>query len=172
MLKRLIEQKPKPTFQFTEWRQEVAVEAARLTLQQSLAWQERVSDHVVQMSKWLTGSLLFVNTGAIVAVLNAATHIHHPERPAWLFIAGTLMALLNGWLVQLFSASSVPIATDAVGYWNIVVADNGRRRADVEEILWCKVTNMQKWANLVQVPGWISASLWMIGSLMVSRGFS
>lgn len=128
-----------------------------------------IVDQNIQLSKWLIGSLLVLNSGAILALLNAGrSRVADPGIPAAWFLVGVFGALLNGWLVQFLSSRVLGWMQDAEAYWSLV-ATTGRQTEDSEKMIWAhsvKATRFLKWAPL---PGWVSAIAFFWGAILTMR---
>jgi hypothetical protein len=117
---------------------------------------------MVSMSKWLIASLLALNGGAAIALLNAHDKVYDPIVPGSLFVLGIVFALLNGWLIQLFSLGDVKAMQEAVGYWLSVVHD-GERDEALEGEMQKTFAKGDRENNIAASAGWISLLLFLSG---------
>ena len=113
--------------------------------------------------RWLTASLLAINGGAAIAILNST--ILSPfslVTSGACFTGGILSALMVGVLAQRsIMASLIPIQTQ-IGYWIGVVSD-GTRDEVKEQSFINDTAHAVRSAKIGQVAGWISAVLFVSG---------
>ena len=120
--------------------------------------------------KWITASLLAVNGGAAISVLNTSEIAVFWKilAGAW-FSAGILTALLVGVVSQKINMQSVGPIQRSIGYWIGVVAD-GERVESFEGTLAAEAKAAQKFAWLVPTLGWVSGLFFVIGLGTIAFG--
>ncbi len=122
--------------------------------------------------KWITASLLAINGGAAVALLNADS-IRGNLRviPGGLFTAGILCALLVAVVTQKISARALPHLHRKIGWW-IGKEHDGLLPENFEEDDAKTSSEITKFAWTIPAIGWLSAILFALGMLFAARAIS
>jgi hypothetical protein len=120
--------------------------------------------------KWLLGSLLAINGGGMLALLNA----NGLDRKVTIVIAiffylGIMNALLSGYLSQKANQYLIEPLGKSIGYW-MSVAHDGEHVPKAWEDIEERIQQSVKKAWPVQVAGWISALCFSIGVLAFGCG--
>lgn len=113
--------------------------------------------------KWLLASLLAINSGGLLALLNIDTlHGHYKLFVALAFYAGIMASLLSSYLSQRASRQLLPPLGEAMGYW-ISVANDGQHIPQVWDNINLRIQGAVKEARPTQIAGWVSALCFSVG---------
>ena len=137
----------------TNWNRKVALEEIEnLKSIRSAAWAQH-SDAF----KWLMASLLAVNGGSCLAILNA-TEIPIGFRLVSMgaFVFGIMTALLIAVFGQHSVQSSFAPLQKLIGYWMTVV-DDGERMEEMEEEIGDELKRSARIGVGTRIAGWVSA---------------
>ena len=120
--------------------------------------------------KWLMASLLAINGGASIAVLNAESISAHTKVLSGAFFAiGIFSALLVAVASQKISIKSLLPIQSQIGYW-ISVSRDGERVESTEGKLQGEMKAAIKLAWTAPLFGWISALLFVCGLGVIAMG--
>lgn len=123
-----------------------------------------VSDQVASMAKWLMASLLAINGGGILAVLNAAKDGHQSWIAGTMFVGGVGMSLFSGVTMQGIYGGFVDPLLDQDKYWTGVNIE-GCRSGETETILKTSMETAYRFSLAPQLCGWASGVLFVFGSI-------
>ena len=113
--------------------------------------------------KWLSASLLAVNSGGMFAFLNFEGLDGKTKAVVALFFyLGIMSALLSAYLSQRANRSLIGPLSESMGYW-ISVAHHGEHLPEVWEGIRIKIQATIKKARATQIAGWASAICFSIG---------
>ncbi len=113
--------------------------------------------------KWLTASLLAINSGGILATLNATSGLAQFRVAAGLlFYLGMMAALLSQYLSQRAGRLTMAPLGALMGYW-ISVVHSGEHSQEMWEKLNEDLQDSVKKALSTQIAGWASAILFSAG---------
>lgn len=127
-------------------------------------------DQALNMSNWLVASLLAINSGATFAIVSAADRISNPSQPGAFFVAGIMLALLSGYLIQFFGLKLVGPISELMGYW-LSVEEDGWQSAKLEAQHTAAMKRLQRWALSAPICGWLSAGLFLAGAITASHSW-
>lgn len=123
----------------------------------------RALDEHAHAFRWLTASLLAINSGGAIAALNSEyLAAMHKIFAGGLFGLGLLAALLVGVLAQHANRKIIPTLQKQLGYW-VSVADDGERLESMEADFAVEMKVALKGAWLTPMVGWVSAILFLSG---------
>lgn len=125
---------------------------------------DKSMDQAISMGAWLVASLLALNGGGAIAVLNSLKHLSDPIYPAGLFIAGIMLALANAAAVQRCGYAALKPMSEMIGYW-LTVAEDGERLLDFENDLKRKMRPLRFFGLVASMLGWISSALFLAGCI-------
>lgn len=143
---------------------------ASYELQFAAHLRDKSMEQAISMGAWLVASLLALNGGGALAVLNAVDRLAQPTVPASIFIAGIMFALANAAGIQWSGYAQLKPMSEMIGYW-ITVADDGVRTAAFEDQLKAKVRPLIIRGKLASAAGWISAFLFLAGCVCFATNF-
>ncbi|MFM5931728.1 MAG: hypothetical protein ACKOPQ_12545 [Novosphingobium sp.] len=120
--------------------------------------------------KWLMASLLAINSGGAIAVLNSeAVEMATKIRAGATFSAGIFFALLVGVISQRAAMKGLPPINHLIGYWLSVVHD-GVRDEKIETELARNFSKSIRLAWLGQAIGWMSGFSFFAGLVLIGLG--
>ena len=124
---------------------------------------DRILDQHASDLKWLTASLLLINSGAAVAALNSdAISLVGKQEAGLAFVIGIALALAIGILSQKFGMRLVPALTAYRAFWLSI--DQGERfDAESERAASGKVREAAKFGWVVPATGWLSFASFVTG---------
>lgn len=123
------------------------------------------SEHA-QLFRWLTASLLAINSAAAFAILSAESLSPITKLiSGGLFCLGILCSLLVGVLAQRSTQRVMPKIQEMVGYW-IAVSIDGKRDEALEKVLLDQLQEKDL-ARVSMAFGWLSAILFAGGVVCV-----
>lgn len=129
--------------------------------------QEAMIEQHAGMFKWLLASLLAINGGGAIAVMNATNLALVWKLDAALaFSFGICAAMLSGQLGQKFNMKSLGPVSKRRGYWLAVSQSGVYIPADSNE-LDVEYNRSTKWAWTVPAAGWLSAAMFAAGAVCV-----
>jgi hypothetical protein len=141
--------------------------AAALEVQTSLALRDRILTEVSTSLRWVQTSLLVVNGGAALAVLQSdALGASSRGLAGAIFVLGIICSLLSAY-AGVLSAQDVPRRlTELAGYWLSVSID--LLRSDEIERDWLEygrhLPKRGRWSRLL---GWASLAAFVCGCIVV-----
>jgi hypothetical protein len=146
--------------------------AAQLEVQTSIAMRDRLITEIATSARWVQASLLVVNGGAAVAVLQSegiSTEIR-----IWsgaFFIVGVILSLFTAW-VGVNENKDVPKRlSETIGYW-IRVSINLRRSEEIERDWLIYASELQKRGRLSRTLGYLSVAAFGVGCAIIgTAGF-
>jgi hypothetical protein len=138
---------------------------AELEVERQSASIDRMLDQHVADFKWLTASLLLLNSGGSAAILNSAAISNQGKLiSASLYLVGIALALLIGVASQKFSIKTLSPTIGYRAFWIAIsqgeVFDPETEREAIEKI---QATAKRAW--IVPALGWLSASAFLAGSI-------
>jgi len=145
-----------PYFVFQTASLEEVKEYARARLAQLDQTQKVGPDRAATMAGWIVASLLLLNGGAAVAILDSGVHIGVSSPFGILFFSGILVSILNGWLVRVVVARQVAFLSRARAYWSSVLRDGVQIPAE-EEALWRLGGKATREGIAMPIPAFLSA---------------
>jgi hypothetical protein len=124
----------------------------------TLAW-----DEFNHSFRWLMASLLAINGGALLAMLDhSSLGLSHRVSSGCAFVFGIIMALLVAVFGQHSTIRSLPSLQKMIGYWMTVAVD-GLRDEKIENDLDNELKASVKLGLGSRVSGWLSAIAFLIG---------
>ena len=124
------------------------------------------SEHT-HLFRWLTASLLAINGGAAIALLNAESLTGNTQLVSGgLFTMGILAALLIGVFGQRATQNTLPKLQKLAGYW-LAVSSDGIREETLENDLIADLNRVGFAGHASRIAGWISAILFACGVLVI-----
>ena len=150
----------------TNWNRKLALEEIEnLKSLRSAAWVQH-SDAF----KWLMASLLAVNGGACLAVMDASElTIGFRLASMGLFVFGIMTALLIAVFGQHSVQSSFVPLQKLIGYWMTVV-DDGERMEEMEEEIGDELKRSARIGVGTRIAGWVSALAFLAGIVTAGLG--
>jgi hypothetical protein len=138
---------------------------AELEVERQSASIDRMLDQHIADFKWLTASLLLLNSGGSAAILNSASISNQGKLiSASLYLAGIALALLIGVASQKFAIKTLSPTIAYRAFWIAIsqgeVFDPELERQAIENI---QVTAKRAW--IVPALGWLSALAFLAGSI-------
>lgn len=131
---------------------------------------ENCVSHTIQVSLWMTSTLLVLNSGALAGVFSSEK-IHRSSLSASeFFVAGICLAMLNGWLVQAFNLSNIRQCVRGIIYWD-TIASGRPQNLPFEEEMGRAALRTIRIAKFAQVPGWLSMGCFLAGVWELARYF-
>ena len=143
-----------------------AVAAGRLEAHAASA-----NDQLVKTSNWLNASLLAVNGGGAIAVLNGAEHIGGRGAAGAVFVVGIVFALLSASMIQAVIAKQQGPLEIWIGYWR-GVEYSGVRDDESEVKLAAPITIWEKRAWIAPALGWVSGALFVVGAIIAGATYA
>lgn len=140
--------------------------AAQLEVQQALAMRDRILTEVAASARWLQASLLVVNGGAAVAVLNSDSVSPHTQ--LWscaFFVLGILLSLLTANAGIWVARDTPKKLTEFMGYWMGVTVDL-LRSEEIErdwQIYAIEIARRSAWPRRL---GYSSVGAFVIGCMI------
>ena len=125
------------------------------------------AEQVASTAKWLTASLLAVNGGGAIAVLNRTQTLDHAWGAGILFMMGIAFALLSGTGLQEFYNRVGNPLLNLDEYWTRVSL-TGHRDQDTERSLKEPIDKLHRFAFIPPLMGWISGILFLFGSVLLA----
>ena len=122
-------------------------------------------DVLTKTASWLTASLLAINGGGAIAVMNSADRLQAPALVAALFLLGLLFAMLNAVLIQSLSAVLQNPLEQWLAYWR-GVEKYGLRQHQSEQELHQLVKRAQRYRWSAPAVGWISGAIFLVAVTM------
>jgi hypothetical protein len=149
-----------------EWNKLGAVEEIEnLKSIRATAWDEHTHSF-----RWLMATLLAINGGACLAVLNQdQMDLEHKLAAAGLFILGLLMALLVAVFGQHSVQKTLGPLQKQIGYWMTVV-DDGDRDEAIENELNAELKASARIGFAARVSGWLAAMAFIVGVVVAGYG--
>ncbi|WP_168846967.1 hypothetical protein [Sphingomonas sp. S2M10] len=123
--------------------------------------------HLMESSKWLSASLLVINSGAAVFTLQGVEKLGSPWLPIVLFGLGILLSLLNAVLIQEFVQSGLPSLEALIAFWRRAEIDGEFDRAELQS-LKAGIAKVNRRSFLPPLVGWFSGLAFVTGGLVVS----
>ena len=124
-------------------------------------------DQVTSLSKWLTASLLAVNSGGLVSLMSHADTISHSGWAAASFLLGLLFSLLGAVANQeIYNRMSEPIMEMLV-YWQDVGA-TGQSDGQKHDLIAEKLRKISRWTFFGPVFGWVSGLAFFGGASAIA----
>jgi hypothetical protein len=131
------------------------------------AWDEHTHSF-----RWLMASLLAINGGACLALLNNSdVDLKFRIIASGIFIFGILMALLVAVFGQHSIQRTLGPLQKQIGYW-MTVASDGERLAAYETELNDELLGSAKIGIASRVSGWLSAGAFLCGVITAGYGFA
>lgn len=123
-----------------------------------------------EMARWLIASLLIINSGGLLAVINNAPHITAAACAATCFVLGLLGALLNGWLLQYGAMKGFEAGEGAFRYW-ANAAISGIQDEEFERKVWAS-ERMSLWLGRASpYAGWAAIAAFVAGVVVIARSY-
>jgi hypothetical protein len=146
------------------------VRLAELELERLIEYRRLISDQHVQAYRWLVASLLAVNGGLALSVLNGQTTVSiWRVVAASIFFVGIMTALLSAKFSQSSYDRFAPVVNEWIGYWAKVAVEQ-ERRIDLELALEGDLRKAGNYSKRVGRCGWLSAFAFAIGCTVVALG--
>jgi hypothetical protein len=140
--------------------------AAQLEVQTSIAIRDRLLSEISTSLRWIQASLLLVNGGGAVAVLQSAT-ISAPTKTlsGAFFVVGVVLSLLSGW-VGVVAVKDVPRKlSEAIGYW--IGVSISLNRSETIEREWNEYAQgLERRGRPSRALGWGSVAAFVIGCVI------
>lgn len=121
-------------------------------------------EQLVKTSGWLNASLLVINGGGALAMLNVVDRLPHPVLPGLMFGLGILTSLLIGVVIQDILNKQNVMLGDAGQIW-IKARVNGVRDEKAERGIADKVNRLNARSWIPQAIGWVSGGLFFAGAV-------
>jgi len=138
---------------------------AELEVERQSASADRLLNQHVADFKWLTASLLLLNSGASVAILNTPSVSNNGKMVSGsLYLAGIVFALLVGVASQKFAMKSLPGVIGYRALW-LSISQGDTLDLDAERQAIGTIQAAAKRAWIVPALGYASAALFLAGSL-------
>lgn len=140
---------------------------AKMEFETSIAMRDRIVTEITTSARWVQTSLLLVNGGAAVAVLQTETLALHARGLAGgAFVIGMILSLLSAYL-GIHSGKDAPRRlSEAAGYWLGVTID--LLRSEQIERDWAQYgRDRVRMSRLLEIPGWLSLIAFVVGCLIV-----
>ena len=138
---------------------------AELEVERQSASIDRMLDQHVADFKWLTASLLLLNSGGSAAILNSASISNHGKLiSASLYLVGIALALLIGVASQKFAIKTLSPTIGYRAFW-IAISQGEIFDPDAERRAIEKIQATAKRAWIVPALGWLSAVAFLAGSI-------
>lgn len=116
--------------------------------------------------KWLNASLLAMNGGALVAILNSEKLQPNIFPATFCFLSGIVLSLLIGVAAQKISIQSLKPYQRMIGYW-ISVKSDGKRISAFEDQLGDELVEANKYGWIVPAVGWLSGVSFLLGCVLL-----
>ena len=117
--------------------------------------------------KWITASLLTVNSGGAFAILNTEKiDIITKKTSGMYFLVGILLAMLVGVFAQRLTARVIKILNQQVGFW-LSVLEDGAIPQNLTEIEAQNSKDATRLQWIVPVIGWLSAACFVAGMFSI-----
>jgi hypothetical protein len=131
---------------------------------------ENCVNHTIQVSIWMIGTLLVLNSGALASIFSSENARKGSLDASWFFVVGICFAMLNGWLIQVVNLSNVRPCLIGSAYWDTIA--NGRaQNLQFEEDMERAELRRIRIAKFVQAPGWFSMGCFLAGVWELARFF-
>lgn len=131
---------------------------------------ENCVSHAIQVSLWMTSTLLILNSGALAGVFSSERNYRSSLAASEFFVVGICFAMLNGWLVQLFNISNVNHCVQGIFYWDTVASGRPQILQSEEEMERAALRTVRI-AKFAQAPGWLSMGCFLAGVWELARFF-
>jgi len=142
-------------------RRRIAEDQAERALQRVSEQDKFVVEQVASASKWLTASLLAVNSAGLIAAVGSGL-LEEEKFPALLFVLGAGAALCSGVAMQEFYNNISPVLRFKEAYW-LRVRQRGSRSSALERRMVRRTST--PWSLAPPLFGWLSAILWLAGAV-------
>lgn len=159
---------PEPTGSVEQWNRVSALEEIEnLKNIRATAWDEHTHSF-----RWIMATLLAVNGGACLAILNHdAIHTTFRLVASGLFIGGLLMALLVAVFGQHSVQKSLGPLQKQIGYWMTVAAD-GEREEKFESDLNDELKVSARIGMWGRMAGWAAVLCFILGVVIAGYGIA
>ena len=138
---------------------------AELEIERQSSSIDRMLDQHIADFKWLTASLLLLNSGGSAAILNSTSISNHGKLiSASLYLAGIALALLIGVASQKFAIKTLSPTIGYRAFW-IAVSQGEIFDPEAERQAIEKIQAAAKKAWIVPALGWLSAAAFLAGSM-------
>jgi hypothetical protein len=128
----------------------------------------QVGDQLVKSSGWLTATLLAVNGGAALAVLQGESLRSGATSSLWWFGAGLLFAMLNAFSIQTLASKSLRPLVELHLFWVRASLDGEYDRSALT-IAERTLSRITRWAFVPPLIGWFSAACFVGGGMIFMR---
>ena len=137
---------------------------AELEVERQSASIDRLLDQHVADFRWLTASLLLLNSGASVAVLNSVAVSNSGKMVSGsLYLVGIALALFIGIASQLFARKALTPNIEYRIFW-LHIAQGELFDAAEEQAVIGKIQSATKYSWVVPCLGWLSGFAFLTGS--------
>lgn len=142
---------------------------AQIEIESLSSFIDRILDQHADDFKWLTASLMLLNSGAIAGVINTdAISIYGKQVSSSFYIVGIVFCLLIAVASQLFGRRSLPPLLKYRAYW-ISISQGEVYSAEAEQEAATDFKRSQRLAWIVPILGWLSAIAFIAGSVSAGR---
>jgi len=153
---------------------DVSEEIARRLAEHSIETLKSTYSFAIQQHadsfKWITASLLAINSGGAFAVLNfEKLDLVSKKVSGLFFLVGILLSMLVAVAAQKLTIRALPILNHQIGFW-ISVLEDGKIPANLEEIESANAKKVIRFQWIVPMIGWLSAACFVAG--MASIGLN
>lgn len=139
---------------------------AELEVERQSASIDRLLDQHIADFKWLTASLLLLNSGSAVAILNSEfIPVQGKISGVAAYLAGILLALLIGVASQKLAMQMLPAVTGYRAFW-IAVSQGEIFDPDSELAAGSLVRSAARFGWVAPTLGWLSAIAFLTGSVL------
>ena len=128
----------------------------------------QVAEQVVKSSGWLTATLLAVNGGAAIALLQNSELAVRGAHCLWWFGAGLLCAMANAFSIQTLASRILRPLAELHLLWARASIDGEYDTAALAQAE-AKVTRISRWRFIPPAIGWFSAACFAVGGSIFVR---
>jgi hypothetical protein len=141
---------------------------AQMEYQTALAMRDRIMTEITTSARWVQTSLLLVNGGAAVAVLQSEALTPHARGLAGAaFVIGMMFSLLSAYTGIQLGQDAPRRFSYIAGYWLGITID--LLRSEEVERDWAEYgRNRVRLSRLSTIPGWLSLIAFIVGCLTVA----
>ena len=131
-----------------------------------------LTEQHLQSFRWLVASLLAINSGAIIAVLNLANLVGAVKvQASSLFTLGVILSLMVAYSSQKLCNFLIPTLQEKIGYWLGVVQD-GELCPEADKEISSKAQKILKFKWVPECFGWLALAAFIGGLAIIGNAIS